>query len=155
MDCSMPGLPLHHHLPKYGKVHVRCIGDAIQPSHPLYSLLLLPSIFPSLRKFSNEFVVHIWWPKYWSFSFSISHSNEYSGLISFKIDWFELFAVQGTLRSLLKHCSLKVSILWHFAFFMVQFSQPYVTTGNIIAVTLRTFVGRVMSLLFSKLSSLS
>jgi len=111
MDCSMLGLPAPHHLSKYAQVHVYCIGDVIQPSHPLYPLLLLPSIFPSLRKFSNEFVVHIRWPKYWSFSFSISHSNEYSGLISFKIDWFYLFAVQGTLRSLLKYCGLKVSIL--------------------------------------------
>ena len=86
-DCSMLGLPAPHHLPKYAQVHVHCIGDAIQPSHPLYPLLLLPSIFPSLRKFSNEFVVRIRWPKYWSFNFSISHSNEYSGLISFKIGW--------------------------------------------------------------------
>ena len=131
---------------------------SLMPSNHLilcHHLLLPPSIFPIIRVFSRESVLCIKWPKYWSFSFSISHSNEYSGLISFKIDWFELFAVQGTLRSLLKHCSLKVSILWHFAFFMVQFSQPYVTTGNTIAVTLRTFVGRVMSLLFSKLSSLS
>ena len=97
MDCSMPGLPVHHQLPEFTQTHVHQVGDAIQPSHPL----LLPSIFPSIRVFSNESVLHIRWPKYWSFSFSINPSNEYSGLISFRIDWLDLLAVQGTLKSLL------------------------------------------------------
>ena len=114
-------------------------------------LLLLPSIFPSIRDFSNESAVCIRWPKYLIFSFSISPSNEYSGLISFKIDWFDLLAVHRTLRSLRQHHSLKVSILWCSAFFTVRLSQPYVTTGKTIALTLRIFVGRVMSLLFNTL----
>ena len=117
-----------------------------------YLLLLLPSIFPSIRDFSSDSSVHIRWPKYWSFSFSISPSSEYSGLISLKIDWFDLLAVQGTFRSLLQHHSSKASILWHSAFFMVQFSQLYVTTGKTIPSTIQTFVGRVMSLLFNTLS---
>ena len=115
-------------------------------------LLLLPSILPSLRVFSNESVLHIRWPKYWSFSFSISPSNEYSGLISFRIDWLDLLAVQGTLKSLLQHHSSKASILWHSAFFMVQLSHPYKTIGKTIALTIHTFVGKVMSLLFNMLS---
>ena len=117
-------------------------------------LLLLPSIFPSIRVFSNKSVLHIRWPKYWSFSFSISTSNEYSGLISFRIDWLDLLAVQGILRSLLQHHSLKVSVLWRSAFFMVQLSHPYMTTGKTVALTRRTFMGKVMSLLFNKLSRL-
>jgi len=117
-------------------------------------LLLLPSIFPSIRNFSNESVLHIRWPKYWSFSFSISPSNEYSGLISFKIDWLDLLAVQGTLKSLLQHHSSKASILRHSAFFIVQLSQPYTTTGKTIALTRRTFVSKVVSLLFNMLSRL-
>ena len=116
-------------------------------------LLLLPSIFPSMRVFSIESVL-IRWPKYWSFSFSISPSNEYSGLISFKIDWLDLLAVQGTLKSLLQHHSSKASILRHSAFFIVQLSQPYTTTGKTIALTRWTFVGKVMSLLFNTLSAL-
>ena len=119
--------------------------------HPL---LLLPSIFPSIRVFSNESVFHIRWPKYWSFSFSISLSNEYSGLISFRIDWLDLLAVQGTLKSLLQQHSSKASILQGLAFFKVQLSHPYMTTGKIIALTRRTFVGKVMSLLFNMLSRL-
>ena len=115
-------------------------------------LLLLPSIFPSIRVFSNESALHISWPKYWSFSFSISPSNEHSGLIIFRMDWVDLLAVQGTLRSLLQHHSSKISILWHLAFFIVQLSHPYVTTGKTIALTRRTFVGLVMSLLFNILS---
>ena len=115
-------------------------------------LLLLPSTFPSIRVFSNESVLHIRWPKYWSFSFSISPSNEYSGLISFRIDWFDLLAVQGTLKSLFQHHSSKASILQCSVFFMVQFSHPYMTTGKTIALTRRTFVGKVMSLIFSMLS---
>ena len=115
-------------------------------------LLLLPSIFPSIRDFSNESAIRIMWPKYWSFSFSISPSNGYSGLISFRIDWFDLLALQGTLKSLLQLHSLKASILWHSAFFMVQLSLPYMTTGKTIALTRQTFVSKVMSLLFNTLS---
>ena len=107
-------------------------------------LLLLPSIFPSIRVFSNESTLRIRWPKYWSFSFSSSPSNEYSGRISFRIDWFHLLAVQGTLKNLLQHCSLKASILWHSAFFMAQLSHLYMTTGKTIALTIWTFIGKVM-----------
>ena len=117
-------------------------------------LLLLPSIFPSIRVFSKESILHIRWPKYWSFSFSISPSNEYSGLISFRMDWLDLLAVQGTLKSLLCHHSSKASILWCSAFFIVQFSHLYMTTEKTIALTRWTFVGKVMSLLFNKLSRL-
>ena len=115
--------------------------------------LLLPSVFSSIRVFFKDLAVCIRWPKYWSFSFSISPSNEYSGLISFRMDWFDLFAVQGTLKSLLQHHSSKASILWCSAFFMVQLSHPYMTTGKAIALTRRIFVGKVMSLLFNMLSS--
>ena len=117
-------------------------------------LLLPPSIFPSLRVFSNESVLHIRWPKYWSFSFSISPSNECSGLISFRMDWLDLLAGQGTLKSLLQHHSSKESILWHSAFFIVQISHPYMTTEKNKTLTRRTFVGKVMSLLFNMLSML-
>ena len=128
--------------------------ESVMPSNHLilYPLLFLPSIFPSIRVFSYESVLHIRWPKYWSFSFSISLSNEYSGLISFKIDWFDLLAVQGTLKGLLQHHSSKASILQLSAFFMVQLSYPYMTTGKTIALTRRTFVDKVMSLLFNMLS---
>ena len=119
-----------------------------------HSFLLSPSIFPSSRVFSNESVLRIGWPKYWSFSFNISPCNEHSGLISFRMDWLDLFAVQGTLKSLLQHHSLKASILWHSAFFIVQLSHLYMTTGKTIALTRRTFVGKVMSLLFNILSRL-
>ena len=119
--------------------------------HPL---LLLPSIFPIIRVFSSESVRHIRWLKYWSFSFSISPSNEYSGLISFRIDWLDLLAVQGTLKSLPQHHSSKASILWHSAFFIVQLSHPYITAGKTVALTRWTFVGKVMSLLFNTLSRL-
>ena len=119
--------------------------------HPLCPLLLPPSIFPSIRVFSNESALHIRWPKYWSFSFNISPSNEYSGLISFRMDWLDLLAVQGTLKSLLQHHSLKASILRRSAFFTVQLSHPYMTTGKTIALTRWTFVGKVMSLLFNTL----
>ena len=115
-------------------------------------LFLLPSVFPSIRVFSNESAVYIRWPKYWSLSFSISPSNEYSGLISFRIDWLDLLAVQGTLKSLLQHHSLKASILQHSAFFMVQLSHLYMTTGKTTALTIQTFVGKVMPLLFNTLS---
>ena len=119
--------------------------------HPL---LLLPSIFPSIRVFLNESVLCIRWPKYWSFSFNISPSNKYSGLISFRIDWLDLLAVQGTLKSLIQHHSSKASILWCLAFCIVQLSHPYMTTGKTIALTRQIFVGKVMSLLFNMLSRL-
>ena len=117
-------------------------------------LLLLPSIFPSIRVFSNETVLRIRWPKYWSFSLSISPFHEYSGLISFRVDWLDLLAAQGTLKSLLQHHSSKASILQHSAFYKVQLSHPYMTTGKTIALTRWTFVGKVLSLLFKMLSSL-
>ena len=148
MDCSTPGFPVHHQLLPLAQTHVQ-VGDAIQPSHPV---VLLPSIFPSIRDFSNESVLRIRWPKYWSFS--ISPSNEYSRLISFRIDWLDLPAVQGTLRSLLQHNSSKASILWHSAFFMVQLSHPYMTIGKTIVLTTQTSVGKVMSLIFNMLSRL-
>ena len=117
-------------------------------------LLLLPSIFPSIRVFSNELALCIRWPKYWSFSLSISPSNEHPGLISYRMDWLDLLAVQGTLKSLLQHHSSKAFVLWHSAFFIVQLSHPYMTTGKTIALTRWTFVGKVMSLLFNMLSRL-
>ena len=133
-----------------------CIKLVMPSNHLILCcpLLLLPLIFPSIRVFSNESVLHIRWPKYWSFSFSISSSNDYSRLISFGIDWFDLLAVQGTLKSLLQHHSSKASILWRSAFFTVKHSHPYMTTGKITALSRRTFVGKVMSLLFIILSSL-
>ena len=126
--------------------------ELVMPSNHLIlcrPLLLLPSVFPSIRIFSNELSLYIRWPKYWSFSFSTSPSNEYSGLISFRIDWFDLLAVQGTLKSLLQHHCSKASILQHSAFFMVQLSYPYVTTGKTIALTIWTFVSNLVSLLFN------
>ena len=131
--------------------------ELVMPSNHLilcHPLLLLPSIFPSIRVFSNESVLHIRWPKYWSFSFRISPPNEYSGLISFRMDWLDLLAVQGTLKSLLQHHSSEASILQHLAFFIVQLSHPYMITGKTIALTRQTFVGRVTSLLFNMLSRL-
>ena len=132
--------------------------ESVMPSNHLIlgrPLLLLPSIFPSIRVFSNESVLHIRWPTDWSFSFSITPSNEYSGLISFRMDWLDLLAVPGTLQSLLQYHSSKASILWCSAFFIVQLSHPYMTTGKTIALTRQTFVGKVMSLLFNMLSRLS
>ena len=128
--------------------------ESVMPSNHLIlcHLLLLPSIFPRIRVFSNESVLHIRWPKYWSFSFGISPSNEYSGLISFRMDWLDLLAVQGTLKSLLQHHSSKASICQHSAFFIVHLSHSYMTTGETMALTRRTFVGKVMSLLFNMLS---
>ena len=152
MDCGTPGLPVHHQLLEFTQTHVHWAGDAIQPTHPLSSPS--PPIFPSIRVFSNESVLSIRWPKYWSFSFNISPSNEHSGLICFRMDWLDLLAVQGTLKSLLQHHSSKASILWHSAFFMGQLSHPHMTTGKTIAWTRRTFVGKVMSLLFNMLSRL-
>ena len=129
--------------------------ELVMPSNHLilcHPLLLLPSIFPSIRVISNKSVLRIRWPKYWSFSFSISPSKEYSGLISFRIDWLDPLEVQGTLKSLPQHHSSKQSILWHSAFFTVQLSHPYITTGKVTVLTRRTFVGKVMSLLFNMLS---
>ena len=130
--------------------------ESVMPSSHLilcHLLLLPPSIFPSIRVFSNEAVLHIRWPNYWSFGFNISPSNEHSALSSFRMDWLYLLAVQGTLKSLLQHHSSKASILWCSAFFIVQLSHPYMTTGKTIALTRRTFVGKVMSLLFNINSS--
>ena len=131
--------------------------ESVKPSNHLilcHSLLLLPSIFPSITVFSNESALHIRWPKYWSFSFSINPSNEYSGLISFRMDWLDLLAVQGTLKTLLQDHSSKASILWCSALFIVQLSHPYMTTEKTISLTRQTFVGKVMSLLFNILSRL-
>ena len=147
MNCSTPGLPVHHQLWSLPK-HMST--ELVMPSHHLIlcrPLLLLLSIFPSIRVFSNDSALHIRWPKYWSFSFNISPSNEHPGLISFRMVWLDLLAVQGTLKLLLQHHSSKASIL-HAAFFIVQLSHPYMTTGKTIALTRRTFVGKVMSLLF-------
>ena len=146
MDCTTSHLPGHNQCSELAQTQVH---DSL--CHPL---LLLPSIFPSIRVFSNESVLCIRWPKYWSFSFSISPSNEYSGLISFRMDWLHLLAVQGILNSLLQHHSSKASILKRSAFFIVQFSHPYMTTGKTIALTRWTLVSKVMSLLFNMLSRL-
>ena len=154
MHHSMPGLPVHHQLPEFTQAHVRRVGDAIQPSHPLLSPSPPAPIPPSIRVFSNELTLHMRWPKYWSFNFSISPSNEHPGLISFRMDWLDLLAVQGTLKSLLQHHSSKASILRCSAFFTVQLLHPYVTTGKTIALTRWTFVGKVMSLIFNMLSRL-
>ena len=150
----MLGFPVHHQLPELTQMHVHQIGNAIQPLHPLSSPSLLPAIFPSIRVFYSGSILFIRWSKFWSFSFSISPSNEYSGLISFRMDWFDLLAVQGTLKSLPQHHSSKASILWCSAFFIVQFSYTYMTTGKTIALTKQTLVGKLMSLLFSMLSRL-
>ena len=133
MNCSMPGLPVHHQLLKFTQT---MSSESVMPSDHLItcrSLLLLLSIFPSIRVFSNELALRIRWPKYWSFSFSIHPSSEYSGLISFRMDWLDLLAVQGTLKSLLQHHSSEASILRHSAFFTVQLSYPYMATGKTIA----------------------
>ena len=157
MNCSTPGLPVHHHLPEFTQTRVHLVRDAIQPSSHLIlgrPLLIMPLIPPSIRVFSNESTLRIRSPKYWTFSFRIIPSKEHPGLISFKMDWLDLLAVQGTLRSLLQHHSLKASILRHSAFFTVQLSHPYMTTGKTIALTRRTLVGKVMSLLLNMLSGL-
>ena len=140
MDCSTPGFPVHHQLLELAQAHVHQVGDAMSPCHHViyhvnylilsHPLLLPPSIFPSIRVFSDESILNIRWPKYQSFSFRISPSNEYSGLIFFRIDWFDLFVVQGTLKSLLQQHSLIASILWCSVFFMVQLSHPYMTNGK-------------------------
>ena len=154
MNHSTPGLTIHHELPEFTQTHVHRVGDAIQPSHPCRPLLLLPPIPPSIRVFSNESILCMRWPEYSSFSFSISPSNEHPGLISFRMDWLDLLAVQGTLKSLLQHHSSKASIFWCSAFLTVQLLHPYMTTGKTIALTRWTFVGKVMSLLFNMLPRL-
>ena len=156
MDCSIPGFPGHYQLSELTPFKLMSI-ESVMPSNHLIlcrPLLLLPSIFPSIRIFSNESVLCIRWPKYWSFSFSISSSSEHSGLISFRIDWLDPLSVQGTLKSLLQHHSSKASILLRSAYFIVQLSHPYMTTGKTITLTRWTFVGKVMSLLFNMLSRL-
>ena len=154
MDCSMLGFPVHHQFPKLAQT--MSIGSMMPSNHLIicHPLFLLLSIFFSIRVFINESVLLIRWPKYWSFSFSINPSNEYSGLTSFRMDWLDLLAVQGTLKSLLQHHSSKASILQCSAFFIVQLSHLYTTTGKTKALTRRTFVGKVMSLLFNMLSGL-
>ena len=139
MDCSMPGLTVHHQRLELAQTHVQRVSDAIQPPHPL--------LFPSSPAFNLSWqsisqVPHIRWPNYWSFSFSISPSSEYSGLISFRLDWLDLLAVQGTVKSLLQHHSSKASVPWHSAFFMVQLSYPYITIGKTIALTRQTFLAK-------------
>ena len=144
MDCSTPGFPVFHYLREFAQTQVHCV---VMPSNHLIlccPLLLLPSVFPSLRVFCNELALCSKWPKHWSFSFSISPSNEYSGLISFRIDWFNLLPVQRTLKSLLQHHNLKASI-WCSPF-MLQLSYPYVTTGKTIGLTTWNFVSKVISL---------
>ena len=142
MDCSSPGLPVHHQLPSLLKL---MSIESVMPSNRLLlcrPLLLLPSIFPSIRVFSNDSALRIRWPKYWSFSFSISSSSEYSGLISFRVDWLDLLAVQGTLKSFLQHHSSKVPVLQHSAFLLVQLSRPCMTTGKTIALTRWTLLAK-------------
>ena len=141
----MPCFPVLHRLPELAPTHV--LKESMRSNHLILCLpfLLLPSIFPSIRVFSNEPTLRIRWPKYWSFSFSISPSNEFSGLISFMIDWFDLLAVQGILKSLLQHYSSKASIIQHSAFFIVQIPHPYMTTGKTIALTIQTIVDKVIS----------
>ena len=149
MNYSTPGLPVHHQLPEFTQTHVHLswwCHPAISSSCPL--LLLLP-IPPSIRVFFKESTLQMRWPKYWSFSFSIIPSKEHPGLISFRMDWLDLLAVQETLKSLLQHHSSKASIIRRSAFFMVQLSHPYMTTGKTIALTRRNFVGKIMSLLFN------
>ena len=149
MDSSLPSLPVHHQLLEFTQTHVHWVGDAIQPCHPL----LLPSPLAlnhsQHQSFSSELAFRIRWPEYWCFSFSISASNEYSGFISFRIDYFDLLAVQGTLKNFLQCHSSKASILQYSAFFIVQLLHPYMTAGKTIALTTWSFVGKVMSLLLS------
>ena len=154
MNRSLPGLPVHHQLPEFIQIHVHQVGDTIQPSHPLSSHSPPAPKSSQHQSLSNESTLRMRWPKYWSFRFSISPSKEHPGLISFRMDLLNLLAVQGTLKSLLQHHSSKASVLWHSAFFTVQLSHPYMTTGKTIALTRRTFVGKVMSLLLNMLSKL-
>uniref|UniRef100_A0AC11E373 Uncharacterized protein n=1 Tax=Ovis aries TaxID=9940 RepID=A0AC11E373_SHEEP len=158
MNRSTPGLPVHHHLPEFTQTHVHRVRDVIHRVrdviHPRSSPSPPPPNPPSIRVFSNESTLPMWWPKYWSFSFSIIPSKEIPGLISFRMDWSDLLAVQGTLKSLLQYHSSKASILRRSAFFTVHLSHPYMTTGKTIALTRRTLVGKVMSLLLNILSRL-
>ena len=154
INCCTLGLPVHHQLLEFTQTHVHRVGDAIQPSHPLLSPSPPASNLCRIRVFSNESTLHMRWPKYWSFSFSISPSKEHPGLMSFRMDWLDLLAGQGTLKNLLQHHSSKASILQHSAFFTVQLSHPYMTTGKTVALIRRTFVGKVMSLLLNMLSRL-
>ena len=154
MNCSTPGFPVHHQLPEFTQTHIHWVGDATQHLILGRPLFLLSSIPPSIRVFSNESTLCMKWPKYWSFSFSIIPSKEHPGLISFRRDWLDLLAVQGTLKSLLQHHSSKASILRHSAFFTVQLSHPYMTTAKTIALTRHTFVGKGISLLLNMLSRL-
>ena len=142
MNCSMPRLPVHHQLLEFTQTHVHLVGDAIQPSHPLSSLSPPAPIPPSIRVFSNESTLRMKWPKYWSFSFSISPSNAHPGLTSFRMDWLDFLAVQGTLKSLLQHYSSKPSILHCLAFFTVQLSHPYMITGKTIALIRWTLLAK-------------
>ena len=142
MDCSTSGIPVRRQLPELTQTHVHQADDAVQPAHPLSSPS--PPAFPSIRVFSNESVFSIRWQKYWSFSFSISPSNEYSGLISFRMNWLDLLTVQGTLKRLFQHHSSNASVLQCSALFMVQLSHPFMTTGKTIALTRWTFVSKVM-----------
>ena len=152
MNCSTLGLPVHHNSQSPPKP--MSIESVMQTNHLIlcHPLFLLPQIFPNIRVFSRESAPHIRWPMDWSFSFKLSLTNEQPGLISFSMDWLDLLAVQGTLKSLLQHHSSKASILWHSAFFIVQLSHSYMTTGKTIALTRRTFVDKEMSLLFNMLS---
>ena len=154
MNCSMPSLPVHHQLTEFTQTHVHRVDDATSHLILCRPLLLLPPIPPSIRVFSNESTIRMRWPEYWNFSFTISPSNEHPELISFRMDWLDLLAVQGTLKSILQHHSSKASILRRSAFFTVQLAHPYMTTGKTIALTRRTFVGKVMSLLLNVLSRL-
>ena len=154
MDCSRPSFPVLHHLPKLAQTHVH-VHESVMPSNRLIlcrPLLLLPAVFPRIWVFSKESALCIRWSKYWISTFIISPSNEYAGLISFRIDWFDLLAVQGTHKSFLQHHNSKSSVLWHSAFFMVQLSHPYMTTRKTIAFTRQTSVGKVMSMPFNTLS---
>ena len=149
IGCSMPGFPVHHQLPELAQTHFHWVSDTIQPSHPLSSPSPPAFNLSERRGLFKWISVCIRWPKYWSFSFSISPTKEHPGLISLRTDWLDLLAVQGTLKSLLQHHSSKASILWRSAFFSVQLSHPYMTTGKTIALTRWTFVDKVMSLLFN------
>ena len=146
MDCSTPGFPILQHLLEFTQIHVHGVNDAIQAS-PLLPPSPLTSVFPTIRVFSTESALHIREPKYWSFSFSVSSSNEYSGLISFRIHWFDLPAVQGTLKSFLQQHNSKAPILQHSTFFVVQLSHPYMISGKTIALSICTFVSKVTPLL--------
>ena len=154
MNRTTPGLPVHHQLPEFTQTHVHRVSDAIQPFHSRSSPSPPAPMPPSIRVFSNDSTLRMSWPKYWSFSFRIIPSKEIPGLISFRMDWLELLTVQGTLKSLLQYHSSKASILQHSAFFTVQLSHPYMTTAKTIALTRRTLVGKVMSLLLNILSRL-